>query len=79
MFLALWGLIGEAWQRKAARLKQLTDGQFFIAHQQVETLERCMLGREESWGLRGAWRQQTVEGDGRNMKEEGKMMLIRFV
>lgn len=49
MSLALSGVPGEAWQRKVAWLKQLTDGQVFVAQRQVESLERCILGREESW------------------------------
>lgn len=63
MSLALSGVPGEAWHRKVARLKQLTDGQVFIALQQVESFERCILGSEESWDPMvhkgsGLWRRQ---------------------
>lgn len=42
MSLALSGTPGEAWQKKAVWLKQLTHGQVFITitQQQVETLQR---------------------------------------
>lgn len=39
MFLALWGVPGEARQKKAAWLKQLTEGYVFKTQQQVETLQ----------------------------------------
>lgn len=65
MSLALSGVPGEACHRKLARLKQLTDGQVFIPQQQVESLERCILGREESWA---PWCMKT-EDCGRRQKE----------
>ena len=62
MSLALWGVPGEAWQRKVVWLKQLTDGRLSLMPQQVETLGRWIMGREESWGPMvhegiGLWRE----------------------
>lgn len=57
-------------------MKQPPDGRVFIAQQQVESLERCILG------MKGKLGPMEHEGSGlwkETEKGEWKMMLIRFV